>query len=67
MLDRFVPNLPATDYEANLQVISSVKTVQVHSLLDLESNFLIKIRNFGRYTIISMVLINLDSGVLFIS
>lgn len=27
---RFVPNLPATDYESNLKVISSVQTVQVN-------------------------------------
>jgi hypothetical protein len=26
---RFVPNLPASDYESNLQEISTVKTVQV--------------------------------------
>ncbi|KAI8644270.1 translation initiation factor eIF 4e-like domain-containing protein [Parasitella parasitica] len=36
--DKFVPNRPATEYEANLQVISSVKTVQkfwaVHNNID---------------------------------
>ncbi|KAL0143471.1 translation initiation factor eIF 4e-like domain-containing protein [Mucor lusitanicus] len=36
--DKFVPNLPATDYEANLQVISSAKTLQkfwaIHNNID---------------------------------
>lgn len=37
---RFVPNLPATEYEANLQVISSVKTVQVYIQIYMQNLYI---------------------------